>query len=74
MVPLINPHNVQTILDSVLQNMTISDQNSLHTALLIVNRLVQERSELLEVTSESTKLIGEELLDNLLRMKKIVFE
>ena len=73
-VPLIDPHNIQTTLNSVLESMTVNDQNSLHTALLIVKRLVQEKSELMKLSSESGKLIGEELLENLLKMKRNIFE
>lgn len=48
MVPLITAHNAETILHSVLEQMTVHNQNMLHTGLLILHRVAMERSELLE--------------------------
>ena len=47
-VPLINPHNAETVLHSLLEQMTTSNQNALHTTLLTIRRLVLERDELLQ--------------------------
>ena len=67
-VPLITPHNAKTVLDSVLRKLNTCSQNSLHTALLILHRLVVEGSDLLE--SVKCTEFGADLcvwlLDNLL--------
>lgn len=47
-VPLINPHNAETVLHSLLEQMTTCNQNTLHTALLTIHRLVLERDKLLQ--------------------------
>ena len=74
MVPLINHHNMETVLVVVLEKMNTHDQNSLHTALLILNRLVLERSNLMQASSGSGVLVGEGLLEHLLNKKKVGFE
>ena len=67
-VPLINLHNAETVLHSLLEQMTTCNQNALHTALLTIHRLVLERDEVLQrvqCTNRCT-VFGVWLLENIL--------
>jgi hypothetical protein len=69
MVPLINPHNAETVLHSLLEQMTTSNQNALHTALLTLHRLVLERYELLHCVqcTDGGTVFGVWLLEHILK-------
>ena len=48
LIPLLNPHNAETTLHRMLQQMTTCSQNRLHSVLLALHRLVLERAEMLD--------------------------
>jgi hypothetical protein len=73
-VPLVTINNTERVLHNLLRMMTTEDQNSLHTTLLILQRLVQERRDLLNCCTQKSlgvSWLSGWLLENLLTKRTL---
>ena len=73
-VPLVTINNMKRVLHNLLRMMTTEDQNSLHTTLLILQRLVQERRDLLNCCTQKSLgvfWLSGWLLENLLTKRTL---
>ena len=73
-VPLVTINNMERVLLDLLRMMTTEDQNSLHTTLLILQRLVQERRNLPNCCTQKSpgvSWLSGWLLENLLTKRTL---
>ena len=75
-VPLINMHNAETVICKLLEMMTTCNQNTLHTAMLTLHKLIVEKGELLHCVqcADRGTIFGVWLLECLLKKYIHIFK